>query len=157
MALPWVKQRSRWVKGYMMTYITHMRQPRLVWRQMGTWGFIGFQVLFLGSLTQTLLAPLLWSMFALQLGLGHPVTTWLSGGALTAISVLFVGAEVLNMITGLIGLRRSGQKISWLWVPTLTLYFPLQALAGYKALWELLRAPFYWDKTTHGSLSTHKA
>ena len=156
-ALPWVKQRSRWVKGYMMTYITHMRQPRLVWRQMGTWGFIGFQVLFLGSLTQTLLAPLLWSMFALQLGLGHPVTTWLSGGALTAISVLFVGAEVLNMITGLIGLRRSGQKISWLWVPTLTLYFPLQALAGYKALWELLRAPFYWDKTTHGSLSTHKA
>ena len=61
------------------------------------------------------------------------------------------------MATGMIGLHRSGQKISRGWVPTLVLYFPLQALAGYKAFWELLHAPFYWDKTTHGALSTHKA
>jgi len=156
-ALPWVKQRSRWVKGYMMTYITHMRQPRLVWRQMGTRGFLGFQVLFLGSLTQTLLAPLMWSILALHLGLGHPVTVWLDHSTVTALSMLFVFAEFLNMATGMIGLHRSGHKMSWAWVPTLTLYFPLQALAGYKAFWELLHAPFYWDKTTHGALSTHKA
>ena len=156
-ALPWVKQRSRWVKGYMMTYITHMRQPRLVWRQMGTRGFLGFQVLFLGSLTQTLLAPLMWSILALHLGLGHPVTVWLDHSTVTALSMLFVFAEMLNMATGMIGLHRSGHKMSWAWVPTLTLYFPLQALAGYKAFWELLHAPFYWDKTTHGALSTHKA
>jgi cellulose synthase/poly-beta-1,6-N-acetylglucosamine synthase-like glycosyltransferase len=156
-ALPWVKQRSRWVKGYMMTYITHMRSPLLMWRQMGTRAFLGFQVLFLGSLTQTLLAPLLWSMLTLQFGLGHPVTAWLDHGTITALSILFILAEVLNTATGIIGLKRSGQRISWMWVPTLTLYFPLQALAGYKAFWELLRVPFYWDKTSHGALSAQKA
>ena len=155
-ALPWIKQRSRWVKGYMMTYITHMRRPLLMWRQMGTRGFVGFQVLFLGSLTQTLLAPLMWSLLSLKFGFGHPVTVWLTPPVVTAVSVLFIGAEVLNCVTGIIGLHRSGQRISWLWVPTLTLYFPLQALAGYKAFWELLRAPFYWDKTTHGALSARK-
>ncbi len=155
--LPWVKQRSRWVKGYMMTYITHMRHPRLVWQQMGTRGFLGFQVLFLGSLTQTMLAPLMWSMLALHMGFGHPVSAWLSHSTITALSILFVFAELLNITTGMIGLHRSGQKISRAWVPTLIFYFPLQAFAGYKAFWELLHAPFYWDKTTHGALSTHKA
>jgi hypothetical protein len=29
----------------------------------------------------------------------------------------------------------------------------MQALAAYKAFWELLRCPFYWDKTSHGTLS----
>lgn len=156
-AMPWVKQRSRWVKGYMMTYITHMRQPVQLWRQMGPWAFVGFQVLFLGSLTQTLLAPLLWSMFALHLGLGHPVTVWLDPSTIMTLTVLFILAEVLNHVIGFVGLHRSGHKIGWPWVPTLTLYFPLLALAGYKALWEMLRAPFFWDKTTHGALSTHKA
>ncbi len=152
-ALPWVKQRSRWVKGYMMTYINHMRSPRLMWRQLGPRGFLGFQILFLGALSQSLLLPLMWSLIALQLGLNHPVASVLSHGTLTAISVLFLLAEGLNLALGIVGLRRSGQKLSWLWVPTLAVYFPLQALAAYKALWELLRCPFYWDKTSHGALS----
>ena len=152
-ALPWVKQRSRWVKGYLMTYMAHMRTPRLLWRQLGPRGFLGFQVLFLGSLSQALLAPLMWSMFALQLGLGHPVASVLNHGVIVAIAVLFAVAEALNVVLGIVGLRRSGQDLSAAWVPTLILYFPLQAFAAYKALWEVLRCPFYWDKTSHGAFS----
>ncbi len=37
----WVKQRSRWIKGYMMTWAVHMRNPRLLWRQMGRGGLPG--------------------------------------------------------------------------------------------------------------------
>lgn len=29
-------------------------------------------------------------------------------------------------------------------------YFTLGTVAAYKALWELVRAPFFWDKTQHG-------
>ena len=152
-ALPWVKQRSRWIKGYIMTYLTHMRRPVLLWRQLGPRAFLGFQIVFLGTLTQALLAPLLWSIFAIQLGLGHPVASVLSHGAIICIAVLFAVAEMLNITLGVIGLRRSGQDLSPAWVPTLALYFPLQALAGYKALWELLHCPFYWDKTSHGAFS----
>lgn len=152
-ALPWVKQRSRWIKGYMMTYRAHMRDPRLLWRQLGPRGFFGFQVLFLGSLSQSLLAPLMWSMLALQFGLGHPVDDVLSHATITAIAVFFVTCEMLNIALGVVGLRRSGQRISAAWVPTLALYFPLQAAAAYKAGWEMLSKPFYWDKTSHGAFS----
>jgi cellulose synthase/poly-beta-1,6-N-acetylglucosamine synthase-like glycosyltransferase len=156
-ALPWVKQRSRWIKGYMMTYITHMRQPAALWRDLGPRGFLGFQALFLGSLSQALLLPLLWSFWLLALGLGHPLDALLAPGLITAMVVLFLACEALNIAIGVTGLRRSRQKISPLWVPTLTLYFPLQAFAAYKALWEMLRRPFYWDKTSHGAFSADRS
>ena len=55
------------------------------------------------------------------------------------------------MAIGLVGLRRSGQKIAPFWVPTLALYFPLQTFAAYKAAYEMLVKPFFWDKTSHGA------
>ncbi len=149
-AVPWVKQRSRWIKGFMMTYATHMREPLLLWRQLGTRQFIGFQVLFLGSLSQVLLVPLLWSLWAVVLGFSHPLTQTLTVPAMTAMTLLFITSEALTIAAGMVGLRRSGQKISLLWVPTLHFYHPMAALASYKALWEMIDKPFYWDKTSHG-------
>ncbi|MGV8987100.1 MAG: glycosyltransferase [Cypionkella sp.] len=149
--IPWVKQRSRWIKGYMMTYLTHMRQPQTLYRELGPRAFAGFQILFLCSLSQALLAPLLWSLWAFFLGLGHPLAGLIGPSQMTALTALFMICEVINIAIGTLGLKRSGQKLSILWVPTLTLYFPLQAFAAYKAAWEMLHKPFYWDKTTHGT------
>jgi glycosyltransferase XagB len=50
-AIPWIRQRSRWLKGYAMTWISHMRRPRLLLRDLGPWKFIGVQILFLGTLS----------------------------------------------------------------------------------------------------------
>lgn len=149
-ALPWIKQRSRWIKGFMMTWAVHMRDPVLLWRQLGPWRFAGFQVMFLGSLSQTLLAPVLWSFWLLALGLPHPVTPLLSTPALWAIVGLLLGAEGVSIALGILALRLTRHKLNPLWVPTMHLYNPLATLAAYKALWELLRAPFYWEKTRHG-------
>ena len=150
-ALPWVKQRSRWIKGYMMTYLTHMRAPRRLCRDLGLRGFVGFQILFLGSIAQALLAPVLWSFWAFFLGLGHPLAGLIGPQALQTMTLAFVGCEALCWAVALVGLKRSGQKIAALWVPTLALYFPLQSLAAYKAAYEMLVKPFYWDKTDHGA------
>lgn len=149
--LSWVKQRSRWVKGYMMTYITHMRDPKRLWRDLGARGFLGFQIVFLGSIAQALLAPVLWSFWAFFLGFGHPLSSTLGPLALHGLTMCFVGCEALSIAVSLLGLKRSGQKISPLWVPTLMLYFPLQTLAAYKAAYEMLVKPFFWDKTSHGA------
>ena len=149
--IPWVKQRSRWLKGYMMTYITHMRAPAKLYRELGPKAFMGFQILFLGALSQALLAPLLWSLWFFFLGFGHPLASLISPALMTTLTAFFMGCEVMNIAVGALGLRRAGHKISVLWVPTLALYFPLQAFAAYKAAWEMLHKPFYWDKTTHGA------
>ncbi len=149
-AWPWVRQRSRWLKGYAMTYGVHMRDPVLLWRQLGPWKFAGFQILFLCTLSQFLLAPLMWSFWLLALGLWHPLAAALPGPALTGLAVLFLSAEAVNIFAGLIAVNGPRHRFLRLWVPTLALYFPLGALAAYKALYELIAQPFYWDKTAHG-------
>ena len=148
--LPWIKQRSRWIKGYMMTWAVHMRQPRLLWRQLGPKGFLGFQVLFLGSISQFLLAPLLWSFMLLPFGFDHPLYAALPLPAVWALAITFFLSEVANIVIGALGLGRTRHGLSLLWVLTLKVYYPLASLAAYKGLAELATRPFYWDKTTHG-------
>jgi glycosyltransferase XagB len=148
--LAWIKQRSRWLKGYMVTYCVHMRDPALLWRQLGPRKFLGFQILFLCTLSQALLVPVLWSFWALPLGLPHPVADLLPSGLIFSTFWLFLVTEMVTISVGMLALRRTSHKLSLLWVPTLSVYYPLAALASYKALWELVTNPFYWDKTSHG-------
>lgn len=148
--VPWIKQRSRWLKGYAITWMVHMRQPRLLWRQLGPWRFFGVQVLFLGTLVQFLFAPLLWSFWFMFLGLGHPLEDSLSARMFVALAVVFLTAEATNIGLGAVALRARHHAGLWRWLPALHVYFPLAVIAVYKALWELISAPFYWDKTVHG-------
>jgi cellulose synthase/poly-beta-1,6-N-acetylglucosamine synthase-like glycosyltransferase len=148
--LPWIKQRSRWIKGYMMTWAVHMRQPRLLWRQLGPKGFLGFQVLFLGTIAQFLLAPLLWSFLLLPFGFDHPLYAAMPVPAVWAMAAIFFLSEAANILIGALGLGRTRHGLSLIWVLTLKIYYPLASLAAYKGLLELATRPFYWDKTTHG-------
>jgi cellulose synthase/poly-beta-1,6-N-acetylglucosamine synthase-like glycosyltransferase len=149
-ALPWVKQRSRWIKGFMMTWATHMRQPAQLWRQLGPRRFAGFQILFMGSILQALLAPLLWSFWLVPLGLSHPLAEAMPASLFTALWLTFLVTEALTIGFGMVGLSRTRHGMNPLWVPTLSLYHPLATVSAYKGLWELLTRPFYWDKTSHG-------
>lgn len=149
-ALPWVKQRSRWLKGYAITWAVHMRAPRALWRDLGAWRFAGFQLLFLGALTQFIFAPLLWSFWLVLLGVWHPIAAALPGWAFWALAGTFLASEAITIATGIAGTQLAGHLKLRKWVPTLHFYYPLGALASYKALWEIVTKPFYWDKTTHG-------
>ena len=149
-ALPWVRQRSRWLKGYAMTWGVHMRDPVQLWRDLGAWRFLGFQVLFLGSLSQYLLAPVLWSFWAIALGFWHPIQAVIGPSALQLLGAAFVVTELVNIVVGLWAVRGREHRHLMAWVPTLHFYFPLGALAGWKAIYEVIVLPFYWDKTAHG-------
>jgi len=149
-AWPWVRQRSRWLKGYAMTWTAHMRRPYQLWRQLGGRGFLGVQLLFLGTLSQFMLAPLLWSFWGLAFGWGHPLAAMLPHGGMTALFIAFLMAELVNLGVSALGLSFAGKRGLVVWVPTLHLYFPLASLASYKAVWEMAVKPFFWDKTRHG-------
>ena len=147
---PWVKQRSRWLKGYLQTWIVHARHPLQLWRDLGPKACFGFHALFLGSTLQFLLAPVLWSFWLVILGLPHPLDGYLSPATRTGLTTLFLATEALSITIGLFALSRSPHQNLMVWVPSLLLYFPLGCIAAYKAAWELIRNPFYWDKTAHG-------
>lgn len=148
--IPWVKQRSRWLKGYMVTYLVHMRRPARLFRDLGAWKFLGFQTHFITALSQFLLAPLLWSMWLIVFGFYHPLTEIVSDQVILTMGALFFGVELCTMAAAFIAVSGRAHRHLLPWVPTIHLYFPLGVLAAYKALYELVFAPFYWDKTEHG-------
>ena len=61
----WIRQRSRWVKGYMQTWLVHMRHPIQLWRAIGTAPFISFQLVVAGTFFAFLLNPILWAITCL--------------------------------------------------------------------------------------------
>ncbi|MEP3296095.1 MAG: glycosyltransferase family 2 protein [Pseudoruegeria sp.] len=147
---PWIKQRSRWIKGYAITYFVHMRRPLKLYKDLGPRKFLGIQILFVCSLSQVLLAPLLWSCWFMFFSLPHPLTGLLPTAIFWSSILLFLVSEVIGIIIGIIAVRRKGDRWLSKWVPTLHFYHPLAAFAAYKGFFELFGNPFYWDKTEHG-------
>ncbi|MBE0552834.1 MAG: glycosyltransferase [Rhodobacteraceae bacterium] len=149
-ARPWIKQRSRWIKGFMMTWLTHMRDPARLWRELGVRRFLGVQLLLLGSVLQALTAPFLWAFWLVPLEVGHPVEALLGPVAFRVLWITFFAVEGLTITFAIAGLRRTAHGLSPLWVPTLSLYHVMATAAAWKAAWEMLTRPFWWDKTHHG-------
>lgn len=147
----WVRQRSRWLKGYAATYFVHMRRPRALWHALGARQFVGFQLLFLCSLSQFLLAPVLWLLWGAAFGLSSPFLDHLSDGAQNIITSLLLLAMISNGLLWLVAITKLGRPKLYKWMVTLPLYFPLATLAAFKAVIETAFAPYYWDKTSHGT------
>lgn len=146
---PWIRQRSRWLKGYALTWTVHMRAPRRLWRELGPAGFGWFQLLFLGALGGFALAPLLWLCWlriwpatAALMPVGAP------GGLVLALPL---GASALvQLALAIRAAARAGLPRLIPWIPVLWPYFALGTLAVYRALTEVVARPYWWDKTSHG-------
>lgn len=149
-AWPWVKQRSRWLKGFMVTYLVHMRRAGELRRDLGWWKLLGLQAFFIGTVGQFLLAPILWTYWLWWLGMGHPVAHAMSGQTAQALVIIMLGCEALSVLLAVAAAFACGRKHLAFCAPTLLFYYPLATIAAYKALYELIIKPFYWDKTQHG-------
>lgn len=147
---PWIRQRSRWLKGYMITWRVHMRAPWRLRRELGNWKTFGIQLVFLTAFLQFLLAPALWSFWLVLAGWSHPFGALFGTTALRALLWTFLATEGVSLLVSIAAISRSPHTGLLPWAPTLFLYFPLGAIAAYKAAFELVSKPFYWDKTAHG-------
>lgn len=150
--LAWIRQRSRWQKGYLHTWMTHMRRPVRLWRELGAVGFLGFQAHFVGAASAFLGQPLLWSAWFFWgfYAEGFQATGLPPGLIVALLAALHLGQ--LAMLAGALeGLRRAGRlDLAW-WTLTLPFYWPLATLSAIKSLIEAVAAPMWWDKTEHGA------
>lgn len=147
----WIKQRTRWVKGYMQTYIVHMRNPFELWYKIGTKGFIGFQLFIGGTVLSNLTNIPMWIICALVfLVPGFNVSYYFPGIVYDmAIINLIVGTGgiILLNLLGVIERKQYHLIISTLTSPV---YWMLMSVASYRSLYQLIFNPSYWDKTQHG-------
>lgn len=147
---PWIRQRSRWLKGYAMTWFVHMRRPGNLLRDLGWRRFLGMQVLFLGTLTQLALAPLIWSFWLPVFGLPHPLAGSLPSALLWAIGAGFLLSTLAEIAIHVWAVSAAGKSGLIRWIPLLAIYYPLATLACWRGIFQILSRPFYWDKTAHG-------
>ena len=68
----WIRQRSRWIKGYMQTLLVHTRRPLHLLRHAGPLGFLGFVFFIGGTVLAGLLNPIFWALYlVLARGIGR--------------------------------------------------------------------------------------
>jgi cellulose synthase/poly-beta-1,6-N-acetylglucosamine synthase-like glycosyltransferase len=148
----WYRQRSRWMKGYMQTWLVHMRNPRDLLRHAGAGGFLGFQLFIGGTFATGLANPLLWMLCLGSWALGVEPGIGLAWSSFTGVSfaALILGNTLFAYLL-ILGASRRG----WLELApyglTAPAYWGLISAACYRGLWHLLTRPMYWDKTRHGA------
>ncbi|NNU75417.1 glycosyltransferase family 2 protein [Clostridium estertheticum] len=158
----WIRQRSRWIKGYMQTWLVHMRFPLRLWRQVGTRGMIGLQVITLATPILPLINPFLWLMLLLWFTTHYHLIPMLFPGPIyymAAIELIignfiFVFSNIVGVFWVIDDLQEKGNyALSFKLVKYALLtpiYWALMSIAAYKAVWQLITNPFYWEKTDHG-------
>lgn len=158
----WIRQRSRWIKGYMQTWLVHMRHPVRLYRELGLRGFLGFHVMVLATPMLPLLNPVFWSMIVLWYGFkAEWISMFFPGEIYYMASAEFYVANFLFVFSGAAGVYwvihslelRGDRYFSYGLVRTTLLtplYWVLMSIASVKAAWQLITKPFYWEKTVHG-------
>ena len=150
---PWLRQRTRWFKGWMQTWCVHMRQPRRLLRDLGPAGFFAFQFAVGGNVLGALVHPFFLAGAVAFVIAGPPAgedneTTVAILAALYGINVL-VG-YFTSVLLAWIGLSRRG-LLPTAWILLLTpLNWLLLSIAAWRAAYQFVAAPYRWEKTEHG-------
>jgi cellulose synthase/poly-beta-1,6-N-acetylglucosamine synthase-like glycosyltransferase len=141
----WLKQRVRWIKGYMQTYFVHIRNPVDLFKKLGFRSALGF-FFFVGApffvfftIPITLAVSLFvynkfnmpeWFIFYSKINLAFGVVFHILLGAFVIIKNKWHDMILSSFI--------------------FPFYWILHCIASYGALWQLLQNPHYWNKTEHG-------
>jgi cellulose synthase/poly-beta-1,6-N-acetylglucosamine synthase-like glycosyltransferase len=150
----WVRQRSRWIKGYLQTLLVHLRQPVRLVRTAGVVPTAAFALLIGGTPVTFLFTPPLYLLFLGSLFLPPTVLAGLFPGWVLWVSLfnLVVGNGLMIYVSMMGAFKRRRYPLV-LWSLLNPLYWLLHSIAAYKAVWQLITKPHYWEKTVHG-LST---
>jgi cellulose synthase/poly-beta-1,6-N-acetylglucosamine synthase-like glycosyltransferase len=146
----WIKQRSRWLKGFIITWLTHMRAPRLLFSEMGAYGFVAFNVLMLGTVATYLLIPLLLPYWIMSFGYQPALLGQIPTFFIPVLVIVLALGEPFLLVLGLYATKTKKLRSLRPTLLTMFAYWPLASFAAYKAIYEVVFAPSYWDKTEHG-------
>lgn len=151
---PWIGQRTRWLKGWMQTYLVHMRSPSRLWRELGFVDFAAFQALMGGVLLSSLFHPLFYLLIAWELWTGDFLATsgaLLDQGFLVLAGFNMIAGYVSAMALAAIATMRNGRSRLSPYVLLMPIYWLLISFAAWRAMVQLAVAPHFWEKTEHAA------
>ena len=140
------------MKGWMQTWLVHMRRPVRCARQLGWHGFLGFNLIGAGMLVSAMIHPIY--LITLVAMATDPLRLWGDGGL---IASMVVGVNLFNLCAGYLAflvlakraLALRGRTAEARVLILLPVYWLLMSLASYRAIVHLVTRPHHWDKTAH--------
>ena len=147
----WIPQRTRWIKGYIQTYMVHMRRPDRLLCELGLANSLHFQFLIGGSVLSFLINPLFWTLAALWFVFRLELLTHLFPGLvfIMAAFCLFAGNFVFAYVNA-IGCYERGYHDLVRYSLLSPAYWILMSYSGWRAFAQFFANPFHWEKTQHG-------
>lgn len=156
----WLRQRSRWMKGWMQTTGVHLRRPWHLWRDVGTVKSLAVAIIAGSNVLTALAYPLLLveiALFAGRAGVTGSPSGFLVDPLMPLHLIAITAGYFATITVGLMGLaRRKLMRHAWILLLA-PLYWGLLSIAAWRALWQLLREPHRWEKTQHAVSRRSKA
>jgi cellulose synthase/poly-beta-1,6-N-acetylglucosamine synthase-like glycosyltransferase len=148
----WLKQRTRWFKGWMQTWLVHTRHPVRLCRELGWRQFLGFNLIGTGLILSAMIHPIY--LATVVVVATDPLLLWGDGGLFAAV---VVGINLFNLAAGYLAmsalalhaLRLRGRADKAHALGLLPVYWLLMSVASYRALLQLIWRPHHWEKTPH--------
>ncbi|WP_417579813.1 glycosyltransferase [Pelagibacterium sp.] len=147
-ALVWIRQRSRWVKGWMQTLLVHSARPTKLLSDLGWANLMAFYI-FVGGMVLSQSVHGIFLVITLA-SLVHDLVVF--GGtniwmvfSLCTLLFGYAGAVVISLI----GLERIDRNNIAPWLFALPAYWMMAWCSVMIAAYELIFRPYHWSKTRH--------
>jgi hypothetical protein len=134
-------------KGWLQTWLVHMRTPVRLLRDLGIGGFVTFNLIVGGNVLAALIYPAFVALLCARLIAGAPIYDESLGGL---HMLALIGGLSAAAVAHLAGLARR-RLLSNVWtIPLMPIHWLLLSAAAWRGLLQLLREPYRWEKTEHG-------
>jgi cellulose synthase/poly-beta-1,6-N-acetylglucosamine synthase-like glycosyltransferase len=147
----WIKQRSRWFKGWLQTWLVHMRNPALLGRNLGWFNTFIFHAIITGLIISALTHPL----FLISLGI--TIYHFIQAEQISSYYVTMAVFDLSNILLGYIAFV----LLAWRSLPVsgltglrprlvgIPIYWLLISFGAWRAVWHLIYRTYEWEKTPH--------
>lgn len=150
----WFKQRSRWIKGYIQTYLVHMRRPSEFLDRNQHYHLAAFQFIVGGKIFSMFINPLMWCItiayFAFRANVGGFIESFFPSVVLYVGVTSFIFGNFLYLYYYMIACAKRGYFDLIKYVFVVPFYWLMMSVASWIAVYEIIVKPHYWAKTLHG-------
>ncbi|HXS15381.1 MAG TPA: glycosyltransferase [Candidatus Saccharimonadales bacterium] len=156
----WFYQRGRWIKGYMQSYLVHMRNPQQFYQDQNGINFIYFQLVIGGKILSLFVNPLLWSItiiyFVFRSFAGNFIQSFFPPEIFYIGVFTLVFGNFIYLYSYMIAAVKREQYSVTKYTFFVPLYWLFMSLSAWSALYTMIFKPHYWAKTTHGLHLKHQ-
>jgi len=146
----WIRQRSRWIKGYFQTWVSHTKSLKELYKDLGLHRFLAFHIVFgLGPIF-SLVNPIFWFMTAWYFVARPIFIESLFPAPLFYLALICTIGNIAFIVIAMSACMKEKEYEKVIWMLFVPIYWFLISVGAWYGFYQLMTKPTYWEKTEHG-------